>query len=90
MTLPVKGPKIEEAPKCGRVRPEATANALACRVTDTAPLGRLLGTWRTELLACFDTGSASNEAPRGDQPVDRHYPPRRTRIHCRSINARRL
>ncbi len=38
------------------------ANALACRVTETARLGRLLRAWRTELPAYFDANS--NDAPR--------------------------
>lgn len=62
MTFPVKCPRIEEAPECGRVRAETMiANALACRVTGTAPLGRLLGAWHTELLAYFDADGASND-----------------------------
>lgn len=52
-------------PETGRTQAEKIITAaLSCPVPEVARLGRTLRAWRTELLAYFDTGGASNGPPK--------------------------
>lgn len=48
-------------PAAGRKTAEKVLESLhTCPIPEVAKLGRTLCQWRTEILACFDTGGVSN------------------------------